>query len=313
MNTAYDLMESLREQGAARFSETGLARDHSPLTRKVRRHRVVRTSGASVVGVAAATAVTFAAFDFLDKDSAVPPANPTSSAPAPTASGSVNAELRGTLYVARGERAEYVARDLAAIFDVSDEEATAALEAALPLESAGSLEGWVAPGEYPVREDDSLEAAAAQVVGAQVAALEGLGVPRSEWEQTVIIASILDKEAPVLVDKRMVSAVIHNRLEQGIRLEIESPLAYFLRADEQLVGDDGWAVDTPYNLYMYEGLPPTAVGAASAEALEAAANPAEGDWIYFLRKPDGNILVFSTFDEFAVAVDEYYPGTGASD
>ena len=313
MSTAYELMESLRTEGASRFEQTSLAQDHSPLTRRVRRQRTVRTAGASVVGVAAAGAVMFAGSQFLDKDTAVPPANPTTAAPAPTASGNAEAELRGTLYVARGERAEYVARDLAAIFDVSAEEAEAALKAALPEEAAATVEGWVAPGEYPARADASVEDVAAQVVGAQIARLEATGVPRSEWESTIILASMLDKEVPNPSDMSLVSRVIHNRLEQGMLLQLESPLAYYLRADERTVGDDGWAVDTPYNLFMYEGLPPTAIGAASAEAIDAAADPEAGSWLFFLVKPDGNCLVFATFEDYAAAVDEYFPGTGASD
>jgi len=80
-----------------------------------------------------------------------------------------------------------------------------------------------------------------------------------------------------------------------------------------VVGDDAWAADTPYNTYMYAGLPPTAVGAPTPESLDAAVNPSDGDWMYFLRTPNGMVLLFTTFDEFAAAVDEYYPGTGASE
>jgi UPF0755 protein len=60
---------------------------------------------------------------------------------------------------------------------------------------------------------------------------------------------------------------------------------------------------------MYEGLPPSAVGSFTPDALEAEANPADGDWLYFLRKEDGNVVLSVTFEEHQAAVEAEYPGT----
>lgn len=312
MNTAHELLEAVRRDGAARFAATSLATDHAPLTRRVRRQRAVRTVGVSVASVGAAGALVFAVAHQIPAQLApgvtTSPTNPASASPTP----SVPVTL--SVAVHKQERIEAIAADLAEAFGVTPDEALQALTRALPAEADANPEGWVLSGEYGFAAGSTLDDAAAALVGTMLSALESQGVPRERWLDTVVLASIVQQEAPAgSADQADMARLLLNRLDAGMKLQIESPLAYYLHADTELVGDDGWAVDTPFNTYLYEGLPPSAIGAATPEALHAAINPRQGDWLYFLRGEDGTVALFLTFEEYAIAVDEMYPGTGASD
>jgi len=310
MNEAHELLERLQQDGAARFASTRLARGHAGVTRRVRRDRAVRSSLLTVTGVAAAGGVAFAVAQ-SGVPGPVPPATANPAAPTPSASDAAPAIT--TVSVGKQERIEDIAVALENAVGSPGDDAMAALINALPPEANGNPEGWVLAGDYGFDEQTNLQAAAVQMVETMTTHLQSAGVPREQWLDTVILASIVQAEAAVLAEQGSVARVLVNRLGAGMKLEIESPLAYYLHADTEPVGDDGWAVDTPYNTFMYEGLPPSAVGAPTPESLDAAVNPSKGDWMYKLVKPNGNTLLFVTFDDYAKAVDEYFPGTGASE
>ena len=313
MSTAYELMEHLRTEGASRFEATGLAHDHSAVVRTVRRQRAVRGSLVAVTSVAAVGGIAFGV-THLNTTTPITPLSPATPEPLASAPTITEQDVVATVSVAKHERIENIAADLVAAVGSPGDDGMAALTNALPPEANGDPEGWVLAGEYGFEAGTDLQSAAAQMTGQMVEELEGLGVPRDQWLPTVIMASIVEQEAPAgPADQAGVARVLLNRLDADMMLQVESPLAYFVHADTQLVTDDGWAVDTPYNTYMYKGLPPGAIGSFTHEALTSTVHPNDGDWLYFLRGPDGRVSVFSTFEEFTASVNEQFPGTGAGD
>jgi UPF0755 protein len=100
--------------------------------------------------------------------------------------------------------------------------------------------------------------------------------------QALIIASIIERESGS-ADREKVSRVIYNRLKLGMKLQMDSTVHYAL--NKTGVGGttlEELKVDSPYNTYMHKGLPPGPIAAPSKASLEAAVNPAEGDWLYFV-------------------------------
>jgi uncharacterized YceG family protein len=101
------------------------------------------------------------------------------------------------------------------------------------------------------------------------------------------IASILEGEAQVPSELPLVSAVIYNRLRDGMTLGMDSTLRYGLHIPgTQALTQSELANPTPYNTRLHAGLPPTPVGNPGLAALQAAAHPAHVDYLYFVRKPD---------------------------
>jgi UPF0755 protein len=101
--------------------------------------------------------------------------------------------------------------------------------------------------------------------------------------EVVTVASIVQAEARHSEDFAKVARVIYNRLETGMRLQMDSTVHYAVgKTGEVATTDEDRASSSPYNTYRFGGLPPGPIAAPGDTALEAALNPADGDWIYFV-------------------------------
>ncbi|MFO7572940.1 MAG: endolytic transglycosylase MltG [Gaiellaceae bacterium] len=103
----------------------------------------------------------------------------------------------------------------------------------------------------------------------------------------LIIASMIEKEAAVAEERRLVSAVVYNRLRAGMPLGIDATIRYGrnVPGTESLKRSD-LESDDPYNTRNRVGLPPTPIANPGLASIRAAANPARVDYLYFVRKPD---------------------------
>ena len=118
-------------------------------------------------------------------------------------------------------------------------------------------------------------------------------------EEVLIVASLVQAEAAPQ-DFRKVARVVYNRLAMGMKLQFDSTVNYALKTDVLMLSDDMLTTDSPYNTYVVDGLPPTAINSPGQEALEAALNPASGDWLYFVTvDPDTLTTKFTAdYDKF---------------
>jgi UPF0755 protein len=122
----------------------------------------------------------------------------------------------------------------------------------------------------------------------------------------LILASIIEKETGKASEREQISAVFHNRLKIGMRLQTDPTVIYGIGP-----GFDGnlrkvdLRRDSPYNTYMRAGLPPTPIAIPSMESLLAAASPAKSDALYFVAKGDGSSYFSKTLAEHEKAVDQY--------
>ena len=154
------------------------------------------------------------------------------------------------------------------------------------------LEGFLFPDTY----DFDRKSTGAQLLQNQLAEFT------SKWSQlnlsyaksknltpydVLTIASMVEGEAQVPSERPLVAAVIYNRLHAHMPLGIDATLRYGLDVPptESLTQSD-LANPTPYNTRLHDGLPPTPINNPGMAALEAAANPAKVDYLYFVRKPD---------------------------
>jgi UPF0755 protein len=174
-----------------------------------------------------------------------------------------------------------------------------------PYEPSGtkSLEGLLFPATYPVRQGeqaddlvqymvDTFDYHAAQL-GLEVAAER---LHRSVY-QIVIVASIVEREAKLDVDRGPIASAIYNRLAAGMPIGAESTLLYGL-------GDPKGAVEVttrnPYNTLVNKGLPPTPIASPGIPSLRAALDPPHTDYLYWVEvKPDGKMGFASTPAGFA--------------
>lgn len=126
----------------------------------------------------------------------------------------------------------------------------------------------------------------------------------------LIIASLVEREALLDEDRAFVASVAYNRLAVGMLLQFDATVVYALGGlpDGGLTLAD-LEIDSPYNTYRYQGLPPTPISGVGLASLEAAAAPAETDYLYFLTTPDtGKAHFTADFDEFLQWQREGPPG-----
>ena len=189
---------------------------------------------------------------------------------------------------------------------------TPELFAGLPLEPAPTLEGLLFPGTYTVPREVDLNILMQTILGAfaenvDAAMLDGFARQGLSVYQAVTLASIVEKEAVVDEEKPMIASVFYNRLADGMRLETDPTVQYALGYQDDLqtwwkvpLSGTDLGIDSPYNTYLYGGLPLTAIANPDLASLNAVAFPAETPYYYFRAACDG-----SGRHNFAITYEEH--------
>jgi UPF0755 protein len=122
------------------------------------------------------------------------------------------------------------------------------------------------------------------------------------FHQILTIASMIEREAKVPEDRPLISAVIRNRLRQGMKLEIDATVLYALGTHKPRVLYRDLEVDSDYNTYKRKGLPPGPIANPGGACIEAALRPAPVDYLYYVARPDGSHIFTRTLQEHRVAI-----------
>jgi UPF0755 protein len=169
-----------------------------------------------------------------------------------------------------------------------------------------TLEGMLFPATYEVLPR---EASAARFVETQLDTFDAnfakVDMSRAraanltEYD-VVIIASMIDREALVPAERAVVAAVIWNRLRKDMLLQIDATIQYALGETKPLLTYDDLEIDSPYNTYKHAGLPPTPISNPGLAALEAAANPSDDEYLYYVARNDGTGRHYfsTTYEQF---------------
>lgn len=197
-------------------------------------------------------------------------------------------KAEGFLNVNAGERVSDVIAKAAALskIDKAEFEKIVAAKGAgiLPAEAGGSFEGWLEPGSYNVKSMGSASDILKTIVNKRIAKLDALKVPSgSERERILIIASIAEAEVNSKDYYGKVTRVILNRIDRGMTLGMDSTTAYGLGINgTQLTNAQLKDASNPYNTRVNKGLTPTPISNPGDDAITAALNPEQGDWLYFV-------------------------------
>ncbi len=191
---------------------------------------------------------------------------------------------------------------------------TASIRSLAPL--AKNLEGYLFPETYSfargISGKDAVEAMISQFRSvfdqARLSRTKALGMALPE---IVVLASLIEKESAVAEEKRLVSAVLHNRLRLGMKLDCDPTIIYALKQEGKYQGrlrKKDMSLDSPYNTYLHAGLPPGPICNPGLEAIDAALSPAAENYLYFVAKDDGSHYFSRTFAEHQNAVRRYQLG-----
>lgn len=117
--------------------------------------------------------------------------------------------------------------------------------------------------------------------------------------EVLTVASLLEKEAPIFLDRRLIAGIIYRRLAIGMGLQIDATLVYakcrgtFTTCADSKVYRKDLTFQSPYNTYLHNGLPPGPIGNPGLEAIKAALSPIKSDYLYYLSDPKTGKTIFS--------------------
>ena len=114
---------------------------------------------------------------------------------------------------------------------------------------------------------------------------------------TIIMASIIEKEIHDTEDRKVVSGILWRRIKEEIGLQVDASLNYVLgKTSAELTADD-LKIDSPYNTYKYRGLPVGPIANPGLDAILAAINPTESPYLFYLSDKDGVTHFARNFEE----------------
>lgn len=157
-----------------------------------------------------------------------------------------------------------------------------------------SLEGYLYPDTYDLPPLIGARAVILRQLKAfQTRVWEGLNHPKN-LPMLLTEASMVQLESGA-GDERNIAGVIVNRLEKHMRLQIDATILYGIQKWRRLTYADYKNLDTPYNTYLYDGLPPGPICSPTVTCIEAALNPAHHNFVYYVALPHGKTIFASTY------------------
>ncbi|MCL0051906.1 endolytic transglycosylase MltG [Peptococcaceae bacterium] len=173
------------------------------------------------------------------------------------------------------------------------------------------LEGYLFPDTYKVTGHTTEEEIIEMMLKRFELEMEMLDFEQKAKElglsvhQAVTIASMIEREALVDSDRPIISSVIHNRLKINMPLQIDATVLYALGEHKEVVLYKDLEVESPYNTYKVNSLPPGPIASPGTASLHAAVNPAKTDYLYYVLKPDGSHAFSRTYSEHLANVSKY--------
>jgi hypothetical protein len=214
-----------------------------------------------------------------------------------------------TLVIESGERYEEVEQRFSRIMSWSPAEAETFVTH-LQKEVPELPEGKFYPGTYVVGKDASPEQVAIAIADRFNAEVRTRYTSEVEatvpLRDTLIIASLIEREAYDFEDMRHISGIIWNRLFIDMRLQLDATLQYARGTDAVATTKRGWwpvprpadkSINSPYNTYKHAGLPPGPIANPSIDAIIAALNPRETDCLFYFHADDGTFYCSATYEE----------------
>ncbi|WP_297137077.1 endolytic transglycosylase MltG [Terrisporobacter sp.] len=177
-------------------------------------------------------------------------------------------------------------------------------------EKITSLEGFLYPSTYYFEEDENEREILSDMLSTFASKYnEKLQKKQKElkmslWE-VANLASIVEKEAVLDEDRPLIASVFYNRLDIGMPLQSDATIQYAFDKRKKSITYDDLKIDSPYNSYRNQGLPPTPIANPGIASIEAVLYPAKSDYLYFVATIDGGNNYSKTYEEHVKNVEQY--------
>ena len=174
-------------------------------------------------------------------------------------------------------------------------------------------EGYLFPDTYLIPK----EATASSVIkmmtdNFQSKVVEELNIDQNNLESVIIISSLIEREAKFAEDRSIVASVVANRLKNNMKLDIDATVQYMLGYQPQekswwkrTLTKEDLQIKSLYNTYINIGLPPAPIGNPGIAAIQAALNPAETDYLYYVSDSEGHLHFARSLPEHQENINKF--------
>ncbi|WP_040207876.1 endolytic transglycosylase MltG [Neobacillus jeddahensis] len=164
------------------------------------------------------------------------------------------------------------------------------------------LEGYLFPATYPFyKPNPSVEEMVFAMLDKTRSVLSDYTQESDEKKlsihQLLTMSSLVEEEATAKADRKTISSVFYNRMEKGMPLQTDPTVLYAQGKHKEKVLYEDLEVNSPYNTYKNTGLPPGPIANSGKVSIEAALNPEETDYLYFLATAEGDVIFTKTLEE----------------
>lgn len=173
------------------------------------------------------------------------------------------------------------------------------------------LEGYLFPDTYRVRAGATEEEILDMMLKRFSREIEELEYPELAaargltLHEAVTIASLVEREARLDEERPLIAGVIYNRLKISMPLQVDATVQYALGTTKPVLYYRDLEVDSPYNTYRINGLPPGPIAMPGRSSLLAAVYPAATDYLYYVARPDGSHAFAPTLEEHVINKEMY--------
>lgn len=172
------------------------------------------------------------------------------------------------------------------------------------------LEGYLFPDTYQVTEDTTAHEIVDNMLRnfgsrwelefAKLAQTKGVGI-----RETIIIASLVEREAQVSSERKRIAGVIYNRLNTGMPLQIDATIIYSLGEHKEQITYQDLKVNSPYNTYLHNGLPFGPIACPGTASIQAVLNPEKHAYYYYVSQGNGSHYFSKTYAEHQNAIKKF--------
>jgi UPF0755 protein len=174
---------------------------------------------------------------------------------------------------------------------------------------ARGKEGYLFPDTYffmPGQDAHAILGAFANNFSTHIAKIQSqidaFGKPLSD---VIIMASLLEREAPETYDRRVIAGILWKRIKMGMPLQVDAVFPYIIGKNSFDLTKTDLKTDSPYNTYTNKGLPPGPIANPGLDAIVAAITPVATDYLYYLSDTHGNMYYSATYSQHLAAKQKY--------
>jgi UPF0755 protein len=165
---------------------------------------------------------------------------------------------------------------------------------------AKEKEGYLFPDTYfvsPAIKPEDLVNRMNNNFETKIKTLSGVATSTHKLKDIIIMASILEEEARTTESRQVIAGILWKRLSLGMPLQVDSTFSYINGKNTYELTLDDLKINSPYNTYVYKGLPPGPIGNPGIDAIYAAIYPKSTKYLYFLSSKSGGMYYATTFEE----------------